>query len=435
MKTMILILFPVLLLAQEFMIQPDGREPVVDPFTGDIYCRVFGEGIVKIRADGSGKVVNPYPHIALPVFAHKTHKAFYVVWTDNNDSTEIYTIDFNKDSIFISKKIPWSSIVGISPNDKYIYLDAMEGETDWYYSLEKDSIYSTQMALPSFRIVDWIDDSTIVFSTGENFIIRFCFTQGTLDTLIRLETGKYITGIAVNREKEFIAYGFADYYDSILVKFFYPHNSIDSTIFNFKWINASGGPLNYIYLTWDSTFTKLAFLGDYGWALTASDIFIHDISQRKTFMYSDAHYGYKYNLNWLNEDTLIYENANGSGVFGFALQDTLYEIPVGIHHSTQPILPTAFQLNVYPNPFNSYTTIEIEGVQSGHIILSIFDLTGRLVFEQTIRREQSSTVKFLWNGIGKNGKPLASGIYYAIVRNITPRSIFKTIPHKLVLVK
>ncbi len=132
---------------------------------------------------------------------------------------------------------------------------------------------------------------------------------------------------------------------------------------------------------------------------------------------------------------MIYENANGSGIYGFALQDTLYEIPVGIHHSTQPILPTAFQLNAYPNPFNSYTTIEIKGVQSGHIILSIFDLTVRLVFEQPIRREAGSNIKFLWNGVGNNGKPMASGIYYAIAQLITANKILKSSPYKLILVK
>ena len=431
MKTMILILFPVLLLAQEFMIQPDGREPVVDPFTGDIYCRVFGEGIVKIRADGSGKVVNPFPHQKLPVFTHKTHKAFYSRGIPN-DGIEIYMVDFEQDTIFVLARAAHGLVESVSPNDKYIFLN---GETALYYSFEKDTVIDTGIKLYRYYdpVMDWINDSTIVYINDENKIIRFCFTQGTLDTLIRYGLGEYITGIAVHRERNFIAYGYSK--DDVLIKFFFLHNGADSIIFNFEWVKDWGSPLRYVYLTWDSSFTKLAFLGDHSVSFTSSDIFIYDISQRKTFAYSDAHYGYKYNLNWLNEDTLIYENANGSGVFGFALQDTLYEIPVGIHHSTQPILPTAFQLNAYPNPFNSYTTIEIKGVQSGHIILSIFDLTGRLVFEQTIRMEQGSTVKFLWNGIGKNGKPLASGIYYAIVRNITPRSIFKTRPYKLVLVK
>ena len=173
MKTMILILFPVLLLAQEFMIQPDGREPVVEPFTGDIYCRVFGEGIVKIRADGSGKVVNPFPHIALPVFAHKTHKAFYVVETDNRDSTEIYLVDFENDTIYLFLKISFGVIGGISPNDKYMFLG---GETERYYSFEKDTIFDTGIRLNIQSEIDWINDSTVVFIHDENKIIRFCFT-------------------------------------------------------------------------------------------------------------------------------------------------------------------------------------------------------------------------------------------------------------------
>ncbi len=433
MKAILIILFPMLLLAQEFLIQLGGSEPVVDPFTGEIYCRVFSEGIVKIRADGSGKVVNPFPHQKLPVFARKAHKAFYSRGIPN-DGIEIYMVDFEQDTIFVLAKATHGLVESVSPNDKYIFLN---GETAQYYSFEEDTVIDTGIKLYRYfdPTLDWINDSTIVYINDENLIIRFCFTQGILDTLIKLELGEYITGLAVNRKRNFIAYGYVGFASSdILLKFFFLNNGRDSIKFNFKWVNNLGGPWQYISLTWDSSFTRLAFLGDYSVGLIASDIFVHDIDQRKTFSYSDAHYGYKYFLNWISEDTVIYENLDKTGIYGFVLRTPVVESPVGIDNSPHPLVPEAFQLEVYPNPFNAATTIKIRNAPREGLKLAIYDTAGRLIYEKMARIPAGAEVTFRWNGNDRNNRPVASGVYFLTVSHLASNNPL-TKPYKLVLIK
>ncbi|MCC7332875.1 MAG: T9SS type A sorting domain-containing protein [Flavobacteriales bacterium] len=67
-----------------------------------------------------------------------------------------------------------------------------------------------------------------------------------------------------------------------------------------------------------------------------------------------------------------------------------------------------FNLNVYPNPFNNYTTIDFnELYDSNNITVELYDFTGRLLFQQTVNEPKT----ILYN------KGYAKGIYLLTIKN------------------
>lgn len=83
-----------------------------------------------------------------------------------------------------------------------------------------------------------------------------------------------------------------------------------------------------------------------------------------------------------------------------------------------PDVPATFGLRQnYPNPFNPSTTIPVELAADGHIRISIYDITGRLVDTVFSGYMQSGYHSFSWNGAY-----LSSGVY--IYRLETPEGAF-----------
>ncbi len=69
-----------------------------------------------------------------------------------------------------------------------------------------------------------------------------------------------------------------------------------------------------------------------------------------------------------------------------------------------------------PNPFNSSTIITYETVQPGNVTLKIYDLLGREVRELVNRFQEPSRYKVHWDGKNNQGKDVASGIYFYLLR-------------------
>ncbi|MCD4789953.1 MAG: T9SS type A sorting domain-containing protein [Bacteroidales bacterium] len=68
-------------------------------------------------------------------------------------------------------------------------------------------------------------------------------------------------------------------------------------------------------------------------------------------------------------------------------------------------------VNIYPNPFKSETTIEFKTEKTQQINISIYNLNGKLI--KTLKNEyiKPGEYRTIWNGKGKNGKEVNSGLY------------------------
>lgn len=86
---------------------------------------------------------------------------------------------------------------------------------------------------------------------------------------------------------------------------------------------------------------------------------------------------------------------------------------IGMFKSTTNVLqnetiPAKFSLNQnYPNPFNPTTTIKYNLKNSGHVLLTIYNLNGQVVETLVNRYQKTGEHKVVWQPKG-----LASGLYY-----------------------
>ena len=83
--------------------------------------------------------------------------------------------------------------------------------------------------------------------------------------------------------------------------------------------------------------------------------------------------------------------------------------------SVQPkdqIVPAKFFVSQnYPNPFNPSTTIEIQLAETNNLIVSIFDVTGRLINTLVNNKLEAGLYSVEWNGKDQNGRLLPTGVY------------------------
>jgi hypothetical protein len=67
----------------------------------------------------------------------------------------------------------------------------------------------------------------------------------------------------------------------------------------------------------------------------------------------------------------------------------------------------------YPNPFNPSTTIAYRIGRASHVVLSIYDITGRKVETLVDQYQSVGVYQVRWNADGVSGRRLASGMYIA----------------------
>ncbi len=69
-------------------------------------------------------------------------------------------------------------------------------------------------------------------------------------------------------------------------------------------------------------------------------------------------------------------------------------------------------LQNFPNPFNPSTTIRYYLIENGHVSLSVFDVSGKLVASVINGKMDKGWHQAVWSGQNDAGEPLASGIYF-----------------------
>lgn len=89
--------------------------------------------------------------------------------------------------------------------------------------------------------------------------------------------------------------------------------------------------------------------------------------------------------------------------------------------------PSLAEVVSAPNPFSGVTVIRFELRQGEEARLRIFDLAGRQVKELVHRADAAGSQAVQWDGRDQNGSPLASGIYFYVVkagaRSVTKRLV------------
>ena len=84
----------------------------------------------------------------------------------------------------------------------------------------------------------------------------------------------------------------------------------------------------------------------------------------------------------------------------------------------------------YPNPFNPTTLIRYTVPEGARVTLAVYDTRGRLIRTLVDERQPPGNYEVAWDGRGRNGGVVPSGVYFARLRAGSARQ-----SRKLVLVK
>ena len=71
---------------------------------------------------------------------------------------------------------------------------------------------------------------------------------------------------------------------------------------------------------------------------------------------------------------------------------------------------------MFPNPFSGNTLLSFELRQAGTVQLIIYDSGGRRIKVLVDSRLATGRHTFSWNGTDSEGKPVANGVYYCVLR-------------------
>ncbi|MFC2150818.1 FlgD immunoglobulin-like domain containing protein, partial [Calditrichota bacterium] len=103
--------------------------------------------------------------------------------------------------------------------------------------------------------------------------------------------------------------------------------------------------------------------------------------------------------------------VNDIGLFGGPYGE-MYDYPTSVGDSDVPV-PEGFSMSaLYPNPFNASTSITFTLPSPGDVTLRVYDVTGRLVYDQLTPLLQAGAQNSTWHGVNNDGVPLSTGIYF-----------------------
>lgn len=128
-------------------------------------------------------------------------------------------------------------------------------------------------------------------------------------------------------------------------------------------------------------------------------------------------------------DPLNPEDAKSTNEAGYTMLEVylngLVTAPSNHLVTEKSTRPTVWSVRHYPNPFNAQTTIALNLYRAGVVDLKIFDLQGRTVKSYRPAWYGPGEYSFLWPGENDQGRPVASGIYFAVVSCNQTRRILK----------
>ncbi len=120
-----------------------------------------------------------------------------------------------------------------------------------------------------------------------------------------------------------------------------------------------------------------------------------------------------------------YNNLSGLGLSEPEKSDvgeylkSLGDVPLttGVAENVGASLPLIYTLaQNYPNPFNPSTVIQYELPQPSEVKVEIFSITGQLVRRLVDERQLAGRHEVAWDGFDRNGRLVASGTYFYLLR-------------------
>jgi hypothetical protein len=110
-------------------------------------------------------------------------------------------------------------------------------------------------------------------------------------------------------------------------------------------------------------------------------------------------------------DLIVNSNAADS------LYDLYFKTPTDVDDFGHDALPSGYALSDnYPNPFNPATTIAYTVPRQTHVELAVYDILGRRIITLVDGSKTAGGHTAQWSGNNEDGSPVASGIYFYMIK-------------------
>jgi hypothetical protein len=93
--------------------------------------------------------------------------------------------------------------------------------------------------------------------------------------------------------------------------------------------------------------------------------------------------------------------------------------PSGLSEKRLDVTSEAPRIVCGPNPFNPSARISIHGVPDASLTVSIYDAGGHGLCDLVARTDGHGDGMVKWDGVGRGGAPLPSGVYFAVLKDGT----------------
>ena len=98
---------------------------------------------------------------------------------------------------------------------------------------------------------------------------------------------------------------------------------------------------------------------------------------------------------------------------GNLYRNGLYDITLVSIEPDKDILPGEFFVSQnYPNPFNPTTNVNIQLPEQNNLIVSIYDVSSRLINTLVDEKLDAGFYSIEWNGKDKFGQAVPTGVYF-----------------------
>jgi len=399
------------LFAQEFQISESTSHYFsIDRFTNDVYWQYLYTGeIYRTNLNTMETELTDYEIEALPVFANKTHMAAYI---ENGD---IFIHNFDIDSSWMIIEGDYSSLYrgfSFSPNDISLRV------YDKYYNLKEENIYTKQAYNNvSERGFAWNSDSTAIylFEFDKKYICEYNYLRDRLDTL-KSNNNVWVDWIDIDYDIDsrtliYSVFG-GDDGSANASLFLWNLNTNETELIYDQYRDLVSTPCaqtyyQFTYPKFSLDSRKIAFFG-YPVTLNASGVYTNFLDSAYTHLYTicDA-WGVKRDIQWLNNDTIIYVDNTRKRIYGFDITS-----PITTIKDEQLVVSKEISFSNYPNPFNNFTNFLITSPYKGtgeiHIYNILGERIGSPITAKIVIGEQ--TIPFIHNS---KKKSVASGIYFA----------------------
>jgi hypothetical protein len=388
----------------------------IDRFTNEIYYQHdFTGEIYKTNSTGSYHILTNFS--SLPQFSNNSHTAAYI-YTHNQSDKDLYLHDFEKDTSYLLVNSPYlGSNLLFSPSDIKILVslppfndDKLSEGNLKYYSFEDSSLHDPGITIYTEDLY-WLTDTTMLSRQAIYEIHSININDLIVDTLVRASDLESIRGLDYNKNLNAFAYGWKyNQAENTLINIYYLSNGFDTTVYNFLEDGPSLGGFTIIArsLKWETNTNKLWFIGEVS-LVELSQILVFDYNLFETQLYSDPYTtgnGIKYNLQWLNSDTVLYLDASDAWVlFGLDVTD-----PVSVFENSPEAINELY-VKVYPNPFNNTSKILIDIPSQGDLTIEVYNCLGEIIEKKSFDFVRECNLTLDWNEINSK-KNIASGIYF-----------------------